>query len=198
MTQPLAPSPRPGRPVDTARRRAVLDAAGSLLHERSYDEMTIDQIAARAGVGKQMLYRVWGSKAEVVADAVLQGAYVLSPQPVPETGDLRGDLEAWLLATATAVASPTNRSVSRALAAASTAGPDRRELFDEVLTRPAGAVVVQRLSRAEAAGEQVPSAPFTVIAELLLGYLTLGTLGATSLEPASLRAVLEALFPASR
>lgn len=192
-TPPHSPS-RAGRPVDVARRRAVLDSAAALLHERPYDEVTIEQIAAQAGVGKQLLYRVWGSKAEVVADAVLQGRLALTPQPVPETGDLRRDLENWLISTARAASSPGVRSVSRALATASAGGPDRRELFDEVLTRPAGAVVVARLRSAEQAGETVPDASFEVLADLLVGYLTLGTLGSTSLAPDRLHAVLSALL----
>lgn len=198
MTQP-SPSPaRTGRPVDVARRRAVLDAAGALLREQPYDEVTIEQIAAQAGAGKQLLYRVWGSKAEVVADAVLQGSFTLGSQPMPETGDLRGDLESWLLATAEAVSTPAVRSVARALATASAGGPDRRDLFDEVITRPAGAVVVQRLRLAEEAGEAVPAVPFEVLADLLIGYLTLGTLGSAPLDPGRLRAVLDAVLPTTR
>lgn len=198
MTQP-SPSPaRAGRPVDLARRRAVLDSAGALLREQDYDEVTIEQIAARAGVGKQLLYRAWGSKAEVVADAVLQGAFTLGPRVVPETGDLRRDLEDWLLATAQRVSTPAVRSVARALATASAGGPDRRDLFDEVLTRPAGAVVVERLRRAQQVGETVPEAPFEVIADLLIGYLTLGTLGSAPLDADRLRAVLGAVLTSAR
>lgn len=44
-------------------------------------------------MGKQLIHRVWGSKAEVVAQAVLQGTFSLGVLPVPETGDLRVDLE---------------------------------------------------------------------------------------------------------
>lgn len=193
-----APPPRPGRPVDPARRRAVLEAAGELLSEQPYDEVTIDRIAARAGVGKQLIYRVWGSKAEVVAQAVLQGTFSLGVLPVPETGDLRVDLESWLTARAEAILAPGGRSVARALAAASAGGPDRRELFDQVLTHPAGAVVVARLERAVAAGEPVPPAPPEVVADLLTGYLSLATLGAAPLDPERLRAVVDAVLPAPR
>lgn len=190
--------PRSGRPVDPARRRAVLEAAGQLLREEPYDEVTIDRIAARAGVGKQLLYRVWGSKAEVAAQAVLQGAFALTPQAVPETGDLRADLESWLAERARAILAPGGRSVARALATASAGGPDRRELFDEVLTRPAAAVVVARLERAAADGETVPVAPPAVVADLLTGYLTLATLGTAPLDPQRLRAVVDAVLPAGR
>ena len=68
-------------------------------------------------MGKQLIYRVWGSKAEVVAQAVLQGTFSLGVLPVPETGDLRVDLESWLTARAEAILAPGGRSVARALAA---------------------------------------------------------------------------------
>ncbi|WP_162801556.1 TetR/AcrR family transcriptional regulator [Brachybacterium saurashtrense] len=194
MTADSPASARPGRPVDMARRRAVLEAVGALLREHDYDDVTIEQIATRAGVSRQLLYRAWGSKAEVVADAVLRGALVLGPLPVPRSGDLRRDLEDWLLATAESITGRSVRSVARALAAASAGGPDRRALFDEVLTRPTAAVVIARLEHARDAGEPVPEAPFDVVAELLLGHLTLGTLGSASLAPERLRAVLAAVL----
>lgn len=195
---PSPASARTGRPVDLARRRAVLESAAALLRDHPYDEVTIDRIAMHAGVGKQLLYRVWGSKVEVVADAVLQGVFALGPAPVPETGDLRCDLESWLCATAEAVVTPSGRSVSRALATASAGGPDRRDLFDQVITRPAAAVVVERLRRAQERGEPVPEVPFEVVAQLLIGYLALGTLGSARLDAERLRAVLDAVLPRPR
>jgi AcrR family transcriptional regulator len=182
--------------VDPARRRAVLVAAGELLREEPYDEVTIDRIAARAGVGRQLLYRAWGSKAEVVAQAVLQGTFEVGPQPVPETDDLRADLEHWLRATAEALSSEQVRSLARSLAAASAGGPDRRDLFDEVLTRRATAVVVARLQREK--DPAVPRERAEVIAELLIGFLTLGTLGSTSLEVERLSLALDAVLPPSQ
>lgn len=67
-------------------------------------------------MGKQLIYRVWGSKAEVVAQAVLQGTFSLGVLPVPETGDLRVDLESWLTARAEAILAPGGHSVARTLA----------------------------------------------------------------------------------
>ncbi|MBB5830294.1 TetR-like C-terminal domain-containing protein [Brachybacterium aquaticum] len=114
---------------------------------------------------------------------------------MPETGDLRADLGAWLAERARTILAPGGRSVARALATASAAGPDQRELFDEVLTRPAGAVVVARLERASADGEEVPAVPPEVTADLITGYLTLATLGAAPLDEVRLRQVLDAVLP---
>jgi AcrR family transcriptional regulator len=53
---------------------AVLRAVDDLLVEEGYAAMTMKGIAARAGVGKQTVYRWWTSKAEILLEAVMQDA----------------------------------------------------------------------------------------------------------------------------
>ena len=48
----------------------ILAAALSGVAELGYDRMSMDDLAARAGVGKAAIYRRWSSKAEVVAEAI--------------------------------------------------------------------------------------------------------------------------------
>src|SRR5688500_17631987 len=61
---------------DSARRseksrRAIYDAALALVSEVGYPKTTIEGIAARAGVGKQTIYRWWSSKADVLLEAFI-------------------------------------------------------------------------------------------------------------------------------
>ena len=73
---------RTGRPRDPEVDRRVLQAALHLMAEGGYDALTIEAVAARAGVGKASVYRRWSGKDELVVDAVAS----LSEQPEPAEG----------------------------------------------------------------------------------------------------------------
>jgi AcrR family transcriptional regulator len=66
----VSKKPARGRPRDEQARRAILDAAYSLVQERGYARVTTADIAVRAGAGKQTIYRWWPSKGALVLDAV--------------------------------------------------------------------------------------------------------------------------------
>ena len=72
-----------------------MSATVKLLEAKGYKDLTIEGIAAEAGVGKQTIYRWWGSKAELVMEAYMAVSDVRVPEP--DTGTLRSDLEAVLL-----------------------------------------------------------------------------------------------------
>lgn len=75
-------------------RQAVLRAADDLLVERGFAGVTIEAIAAKAGVAKQTIYRWWASKTDVLMDAYLEDAAEdLTP---PDRGELGCDLRAYL------------------------------------------------------------------------------------------------------
>ena len=63
---------RHGRSEDA--RQAVLRAADDLLAEKGFGGVTIEGIAAAAGVAKQTVYRWWSSKIDVLLDAFLEDA----------------------------------------------------------------------------------------------------------------------------
>lgn len=61
---------RVGRPRSKQAQQAILTAALDILTESGYEAMSIEQVAARAGVGKTTIYRWWISKEELVIDAI--------------------------------------------------------------------------------------------------------------------------------
>jgi AcrR family transcriptional regulator len=79
-----------GRPRSERSRRAILDAAADLLTERGYAAITIEGVAARAGVGKTTIYRWWSTKADIYID--LYSELALHIVPPPDTGDYVRDL----------------------------------------------------------------------------------------------------------
>src|SRR5277367_4816007 len=78
-----------GRPRDPVARRKILAAAAGLLDEGGLGAVTMEAIAARAGVGKPTIYRAWPN-----AQAVAMAAFLESAEPSPQGGRLRSPLEA--------------------------------------------------------------------------------------------------------
>ncbi|GGZ32719.1 TetR/AcrR family transcriptional regulator [Streptomyces poonensis] len=96
-----APEPEGNRPPPARRRPGgrtarirtqVLDAVLAELGERGYDGLTMEAVAARAGVHRATVYRRWGDVGGLLAD-VLDAAGDDDWQP-PDTGSLEGDLTA--------------------------------------------------------------------------------------------------------
>ena len=79
-----------GRPRNPECDRAILDAALSEFADRGLDGMSVDAVAARAGVSKATIYRRFASKTELVVAA----SFAIADQeaPKPDTGSLRGDI----------------------------------------------------------------------------------------------------------
>ena len=87
------PSARAGRPRDPRLDEAVVAATLQLLAEEGYAQLTVERIAARAGVGKASLYRRWPDKVSIVLEAVSRNPERPS---APDTGSLRGDALSYL------------------------------------------------------------------------------------------------------
>ena len=79
----------PGRPRSTAVDHALAAATLELLDEVGLDALTVDAVAARAGVGRPAVYRRWPSKLHLVAHVLTSTAI---PVPDPDTGSAREDL----------------------------------------------------------------------------------------------------------
>lgn len=84
-----------GRRRDPACDAAIFSATLDLFVEEGYAGVSIEGVAARAGVGKATIYRRFASKAELVVESVRTSACMLDDH-LPDTGDLRADLHAML------------------------------------------------------------------------------------------------------
>ncbi|UNO42387.1 TetR/AcrR family transcriptional regulator [Streptomyces sp. MST-110588] len=148
-------------------RRAIFEAALSLVGEVGYDKLTIEGIAARAGVGKQTIYRWWSSKAAVLLDAFTADADV-NIAALPDTGDLAADLKFVLRATVDEFRDAKWQAPYRALAVAGAGDPELSANFVARLLEPGMQVYVDRLRAAQEAGQVAADADLRIAVEMLL------------------------------
>src|SRR4051812_47509066 len=78
-----------GRPRSQQAHDAILSAAIELTRKVGYDRVSMEGIAARAGVGKATVYRRWSVKESVICEALEK---LMKSLPTPDTGTTRGDL----------------------------------------------------------------------------------------------------------
>jgi AcrR family transcriptional regulator len=80
----------PGRPRSARADEAIVDAVLDLVSEgNTFDAMSIEAIATRAGVGKATIYRRWANKEALIVDAVLS---IKGPIPTVRGESVRDDL----------------------------------------------------------------------------------------------------------
>jgi AcrR family transcriptional regulator len=141
---------RRGRPRDPEVDESILSSTLSLLGEIGYAQLTMEQVAARARVGKASLYLRWPSKVALVADAIQRLSPDLVP-PVPDTGSLPGEMRDFLRhlvrprnAAAAALPAVTGEAISN---------PEMREAFRRgvapTLVESVRAIVQRAVDRGE-------------------------------------------------
>jgi len=118
-----------GRRRNEQTRQAILNAADDLLMEKGFDGVTIEGIAARAGSGKQTIYRWWSSKTDVLLESLLEDSDAEVEFLV--TGDPRADLETFLASLAAFNDSRPGGYVYRALLSQSLIDPEIAQAFLE-------------------------------------------------------------------
>jgi len=94
-------------------KAAVLAGVLDELIESGYAGLTVDRVAARAGVHKATVYRRWPTKEDLVADALL--AQTGQTVPMPDTGSVRDDLRLLAHAVIANITSPQGEGLLRTL-----------------------------------------------------------------------------------
>jgi AcrR family transcriptional regulator len=107
----------PPRRRSEKSRMAIVRATRELLLERGFDGLTIEAVAARAGVGKQTIYRWWPSRPALVADVMLEDADKILAS-VDHTDDLSADLVGWIRKLSASLTTPGGSAMLRILTVA--------------------------------------------------------------------------------
>jgi AcrR family transcriptional regulator len=159
--------PRRGRPRDPEVDEAVLSAAMDLLAGTGYARLTMDQVAARAGVGKASVYLRWPNKVALVADAIQHHTAVV-PE-IPDTGALRDDMLTFLRALLR-----SKSAAEQAVAAVSgeiASNPELRKAWRQGLTGALWDCVRVIVDRAIARGELPATSDVEMLSMLPLTLL---------------------------
>lgn len=156
----------PGRPRCDAARKAVLEAANSLLEEVGFARLSMEGIAARAGVSKATIYRWWPSKGAVAMEAFL-GA--VSPRiAFPDTGSAERDITTQMVTLSEIYRGLTGRVVCELIALGQS---DRETLssFVEGYLTPRRTAAKEVLRRGIERGEIRPDIDLDLLVDALYG-----------------------------
>jgi AcrR family transcriptional regulator len=166
----LEPGPRsPGRPRSERAATAILGAARELLEERGLRGLSVDAIAARAGVSKATIYRWWPNKSAVVMDAFL--ADTGPRMPFPDTGSVREDLRRQLRSVIRLFNEPRTRGPFVALIAESQHDPEVARALRERFIAARRAAAREVFERGQARGELRADLDIDIANDALYGAL---------------------------
>lgn len=140
---------RRGRPRNEACGAEILSAALDLVAEVGIAGLTVDAVAARAGVGKATIYRRWASKEALMLDA--WAAAATTPE-VPDTGSLRDDLRALFLRNDHPLSDETMQRVFPQMIAAAKVNPEVGDAYRTFIAerrRPLRTILQRAIDRGE-------------------------------------------------
>ncbi|MBD1822115.1 TetR/AcrR family transcriptional regulator [Cyanobacteria bacterium FACHB-DQ100] len=151
MTNPSKKSP--GRPRSGQSHQAMLQATLELLAEVGFEAMSIEAIAARAGVGKTTIYRRYSGKAELVADAIES---IREEIVIPDTGSLWGDLDTLIQNAAQISLNPLGRQTVAMIISSASSSAEFAQIYWTKYLQPRREAFAVVLERAKARQEVQP------------------------------------------
>lgn len=157
---------RPGRPRSPVADAAIIDAALRLLGREGFARMSMDGVAAEAGVSKATLYLRYRDKADLATTALARLRE--GHEPVP-TGDLRADLIARLEQVRTYADVPSVMPLVGTCLAEETHTPELLALFRRRSVEPRRRGLRELLEAAAVRGELRPDLDADAAIDLLMG-----------------------------
>jgi AcrR family transcriptional regulator len=181
-----------GRPRSDTTHRKILLATRDLLMERSFADLRIERVAARAGVSKAAIYRRWPSKEALAQEllAELAGPHIV----VPDTGDTRQELLACVLNPMRAVTDTPFGPVIRSLLSQIATNPTLGDPFRATVVQARRDEIARVLERGKARGDLRGDADPGVATELLVGPVYFRVMFGGELTPAFAERVVDAVL----
>jgi AcrR family transcriptional regulator len=187
----LAPPRRRGRPRSAQAERAILAAALDLVGERGPEGLGIEQVAARAGVGKATIYRRWPGKEDMLLDAI---GSLASHLPVPRGRSVRADLVTLLDSICREAADPRRARLLALLQGEGVRYPRLLARYVEAVLQPRQDVVASVLRRGMATGELREDTDIEAATFLLNGAVLASMTGQEHVESRYARRAVDELM----
>jgi EmrB/QacA subfamily drug resistance transporter len=155
-----------GLPNELVERRNIGRATLELLADAGMASLTFNGIATRSGVSTVTVRRYWTSRVDAVVDTITDA---FAEFPIPDTGDVRADLETYLTEEQRRLGAPRARAVIAYLAAAAANDATLEDELQARLVQPLRARFIARLQAAQACGDLDRDIDIDVTADLLAG-----------------------------
>jgi len=176
---------------------AIVESAGEVLEERGYMGFTIEEVAQRAGAGKQTIYRWWGGKPMLALEALYSGG---DPRAlVEDTGSVEGDLRSYLARMAEALSDPLRARTVAGLMAEAQTDEAFAAAFRGRFLEPKRQAVRAVFERGKARGELPDLADPHLLTDLVYGPIWYRLLvGHAPVDAAFVEALITSVMAAAR
>jgi AcrR family transcriptional regulator len=179
--------------LDRSRDPAILNAALAALTENGYDATNMDDIAARAGVGKAAIYRRWSSKAALITDVLVYWRPDLRTDEVPDAGSLAADIEALVKRAARNDNELITNDVVLRVALEASHDPQLAEALGDLMLLKGTHIMSTILARAAARGEIAADRDWSLVADVLMAMSLLRALNGQTVDADFIRRVIDTL-----
>jgi AcrR family transcriptional regulator len=185
--------------LDRSRDPAILNAALAALTEHGYDATNMNDIAARAGVGKAAIYRRWSSKAALITDVLVHWRPDLLTDEAPDTGSLTGDFDALVERAARNDDDLISNDLVLRVALEAAHDPELATALDNLMLHKGRRVVSAVLRQAAARGEVSADRDWSLVADVVTAMGLMRVIGGQTVDATFVRQVIDALvLPAVR
>jgi AcrR family transcriptional regulator len=185
--------------LDRSRDPAILNAALEILAEHGYDATNMNDIAARAGVGKAAIYRRWSSKAALITDALVYWRPDLLTDEAPDTGSLVGDLDALVERVRRNDDEMVTHDLVLRVALEAAHDCELASALDDLMLCRGRRVISAILRQAAARGEIYADRDYSLVADVITAMALMRVVSGQSVDSAFVRAVIDTLvLPALR
>jgi AcrR family transcriptional regulator len=179
--------------LDRSRDPAILNAALAAITENGYDATNMDDIAARAGVGKAAIYRRWSSKAALIADTLVYWRPDLVANEAPDTGSLAGDLDAVVERVGRNENNLVTSDLVLRVALEAVREPELASALDDLMLSRGKRVFSMILAQAAARGEISADRDWSLVADVVLAMGLLEVVRGQSVDAKFVRQVIDTL-----